>query len=86
MSRQRVTRQHIEAKCDIVNSMLGLPEDWSWKTSGAVHIRTGYGGFGVGRYVGDSGGVDDLTGLHTMRECSDFLDGMIAALRIVKEG
>lgn len=83
----RITRKHVEAQVDIVNRLLGHPDDWSWKTDGAVVIGSAYGGYAVHRYTGTSGGVTDLMGGYlTLRDASRFLSGMIAALRIAQEG
>jgi hypothetical protein len=77
----RITKKHLEAKVAIVNGMLGY-EDPQWNTVGAVRLYGAYGATGVHRVVNMSGGVDSLMELGTAREASQFLSGMIAALRI----
>lgn len=77
----RITAQHLEAKVGIVNGMLGY-SDPQWNTVGAIRLYRAYGGTGVHRVVTTGGGVSDLMGLGTAREASQFLSGMIAALRI----
>lgn len=82
---QRISRQHVQAKIDIVNGMLGF-ESVSWNTVGALRLDGAYGGWAVYRICNESGGISDLTGGHdTARNTANFLSGMIAALRIAHE-
>jgi hypothetical protein len=80
-----MTQAHVNAKIDIVNGMLGYdaPE---WSTVGAVRLYGAYGGYGVHRVMSTSGGVTELAPIGTLREAAIFLSGMIAALRIAKDG
>lgn len=79
----RMSKQHVEAKIEIVNGMLGFDADSvSWNTVGALRLQGAYGGYAVHRTVSTSGGIEDLTSYGTLRECATFLSGMIAALRI----
>jgi len=81
----RITKSHVEAKVSIVNGMLGF-DRVEWNTVGALRLDGAYGGHAVYRIASESGGVSDLTGGHgTLREASEFLSGMIAALRIAQE-
>lgn len=80
----RITRKHLEAKVAIVNRLLGFREYPAYSTIGAITLSGAYGGHGVHRWCNDAGGVDDLMGGHyPARETSQFLAGMIAALRQV---
>lgn len=82
----RMTDKVLEAKVSIINGMLGHPEGAGYNTPGLVVLYGAYGGTGVHRYSGRAGGVADLMGgVGTKREAALFLDGMIAALRIVQE-
>jgi hypothetical protein len=57
-----------------------------WDTVGAIRLSGAYGGWAVHRIVNTSGGVTDLSGGHgPARGVAEFLSGMIAALRIVKD-
>lgn len=82
----RITRNHLKAKMDIVNGMLGFDTSSDlYNVSGAVTLSGAYGGHAVHLYTGEHGGIRDLTGGHgTARECHEFLSGMIAALRMVR--
>jgi hypothetical protein len=81
----RITRAHLDAKADIVNGMLGIDSP-GWNVPGTIEI-SGDGGYAVHRVCNDSHGVSDLTGGHgPAREAAAFLSGMIAALRIAKDG
>lgn len=81
----RITKSHVEAKIDLVNSLLGL-ENVEYSTVGSVHLEGAYGGYAVRRIVNTSGGTTDLSGGYsTLRESERFLSGMIAALRITRE-
>lgn len=84
----RMTKQHVKAKIDIVNGMLGgseIPEQRSYNTLGAVRLYEAYGGYGVHRVMNDAGGVTELAGIGTLREAAQFLSGMIAALHIARD-
>jgi len=79
----RVTKGHLEAQVDIINRLFGY-DDPKWDTVGAVRLSCAYGGYGVYRVLNASGGIADLMGGHlTAREASQFLSGMVAALRQV---
>lgn len=80
----RITRKHVEAQTEIVNRMLGIPEDAPHYTPGAVRLYLAYGGCEVVRIVNDGGGHSSLSqhGCGPLREASAFLSGMIAALRL----
>lgn len=80
----RITVNHVQAKVDIINGMLGhdAPE---WNTVGSVRLYRAYGATGVHRVMSTGGGVTELAGLGTLREANAFLSGMIAALRISRE-
>lgn len=82
-----MTQRHVEAKVGIVNRMLGFdPDSIEYLTVGAIRLDGAYGGWAVHRVVNEHGGCSDLTGGHgPLREAAEFLDGMIAALRIVEE-
>lgn len=83
----RITDKQLEAKVGIVNRLLGNPEGAGYSTPGVVVLSGAYGGTGVHRYVNESGGVSDLMGGHfTKREADWFLQGIIVALRAVREG
>lgn len=79
---QRMTDKIIDAKCDTVNRLLGIPEDQPYSTEGAVRRYSAYGQTGVHR-VTKGGGVDTIKPLGTKSEAAMFLDGMVAALRMV---
>ena len=82
----RITDKQLEAKVGIVNQMLGNPEGAGCSTPGVVVLSGAYGGTGVHRYCNEQGGVSDLMGGHfTKREADWFLQGMIVALRAVRE-
>lgn len=84
---QRITKAHLQAKVDTVNRMLGIDPEAPYSTIGKVTLSGAYGGTGVHRYVNVFGGVADLMGGHySKREVGHFLNGMIAALRIVRAG
>ena len=78
---RRITQQHLEAKVDIVNSMLGFETPVPYGTDGAICLYMAYGDTAVHQYVGP--GQRDLSTLGTKREADQFLSGMIAALRTV---
>lgn len=79
----RITAAHLEAKVLIINRLLGFTSDPPYPTPGAVMLYSAYGGRGVHRVSNPGGGREDLMGgCQPARECSRFLDGMIAALRI----
>ena len=80
----RITRSHVEAKIGIVNGMLGY-EEVKYNTVGSVQLYHGSGAYTVHRVVNESHGVSDLMNFGTLREVSEFLAGMIAALRIASE-
>lgn len=81
-----ITKSHLEGKVDTINRMLGYELPIAYSTDGAIVLSGAYGGTGVHRYSGPHGGVSDLMGGHyTKREAGKFLDGMIHALRILKE-
>ena len=82
----RMTRKHLEAKVDIVNSMLGFdPDALEYNTIGSIQLYSAYGATQIHRVVNDAHAVDALSTLGTMRETAEFLSGMIAALRITQE-
>lgn len=85
----RVTRKHLEAKVNIVNGMLGFDPDGGsnggYNHKGFLNLYCAYGGYQVHKYIGEAGAVDSLSTLGTAREASQFLSGMIAALRIVQD-
>jgi hypothetical protein len=80
----RITRKHLEAKVSIVNGMLGFDEEDGYNTKGLLVLYGAYGGHQVHQYIGEAGAVNSLSTLGTARETAEFLSGMIAALRIVK--
>ena len=82
----RINQAHMEAKVRIVNGLLGFDTDKvEYLTVGSVRLDGAYGGWAVELVDNDQGGVHNLTGGHgTARECTEFLSGMIAALRIAK--
>jgi len=96
----RITRKHLEAKVSIVNGMIGH-DDPQYNERGALVLSGAYGcleilpegweiflglGWDVHQYVGEAGGVNSLIGYHApAKEASQFLSGMIAALRIAQE-
>jgi hypothetical protein len=75
----RITRAHLEAKVSIINGMLGFDHN----TVGSIQLyhSTGYN---VHRVHNESYGVESLSVGGTATEASHFLQGMIAALRIVQ--
>jgi hypothetical protein len=88
----RTTVKHLEAKVDIINTMLGHGDAPEWNTVGAVRLYRAYGATGVHRVMSTSGAVEALSELGTMSaelgtmsEARQFLSGMIAALRIAAE-
>jgi hypothetical protein len=85
----RVTRKHLEAKIGIINGMLGFDpdggENGGYNHKGFLNLYSAYGGYQVHQYIGESGAVNSLSNLGSAREVAEFLSGMIAALRIVKE-
>lgn len=79
----RITAAHLEAKVSTINRLLGFASGAPYPTPGAVLLYSAYGGRGVHRVSNTAGGQEDLMGgCQPARECSRFLDGMIAALRI----
>lgn len=82
---ERITNAHLQGKVDTVNRLLGNDPEAGYSTPGVVHLYGAYGSTAVHRYVNESGGVSDLSGLMTKREVARFLDGMIRALYITRE-
>ena len=83
----RITQTFLRAQVGVINGLLGFPDDAPAMTPGMVTLYSAYGGYGVHRYSEwGQGSVSDLMGgAGTARECSNFLAGMIAALRIASE-
>jgi hypothetical protein len=82
----RITDKHLEAKVRIVNAMLGFDVDaLEYNTIGSIQLYGAYGGTQIHRVANEAHGVSALSTLGTKRETAEFLSGMIAALRIVKE-
>lgn len=82
----RITRKHLEAKVSIINGMLGH-DDPQYNERGALVLSGAYSGYDVHQYIGESGAVNSLVGYHApAKETSQFLSGMIAALRIKENG
>jgi hypothetical protein len=82
----RITDKHLEAKVRIVNAMLGFDVDaLEYNTVGSVQLYHAYGASQIHKVISTGHAVDALSTLGTKRETAEFLSGMIAALRIVKE-
>jgi hypothetical protein len=83
---ERITDRFLRGQVDTINRLLGFdPESVRWDTIGSVQLYGAYGSTAVHRIMNDAGGVTDLSGLHTKREVSLFLAGMIAALYVMRE-
>jgi hypothetical protein len=80
---QRMTKAHVEAKLATVNRMIGTP-DPDWNTPRSIKLDGAYNGWRVVQVPSDGRGDSALSGFGygTLRECANFLDGMIAALRL----
>jgi hypothetical protein len=79
----RITRKHVDAKLQIINDMLGT-NPRAWNVIGTIELYSTLGAYSIHRVTTTSGGVESLTTVGTLREASEFLSGMIAALRIVE--
>jgi hypothetical protein len=77
----RLTQKHVEAKVEILNSLLGF-EDPQYLTVGSIRLDGAYGGWAIHRVMNDGGSVSSLSDFGTLREAERFLSGMIAALRL----
>lgn len=82
----RITDEHLEAKVDTVNRLMGIEVPTPYSTNNAVHLYKAYGSVAVHAYVGPHGGSSDLSTLGTKREAANFLDGMIKAIRLYTQG
>lgn len=82
---ERINRAHVDAKVVTVNRMLGI-ENPNWNVPGSVELDGAYGGHRVDQVTSEGHSVTPLSGFGygTLRECANFLDGMIAALRITQ--
>lgn len=77
----RITKKHLTAKVALVNAQLGYTEP----TIGSIRLYGAYGGTAVHQLMNQSGGVNALSELGTMRETARFLDGMLAVLRMERD-
>lgn len=80
----RINRAHLEAKVSRVNQMLGFDVDaLEYNTVGSIQLyhSTSYT---VHRVHNDAHAVESLSEGLTASEASQFLSGMIAALRIAQ--
>jgi len=77
----RITSKQLQAKVDSINSRLGY-EAPQWDTVGSIRLYGAYGGTGVHRVVNTAGGIEELMPIGTAKEVQQFLNGMLAGLRI----
>lgn len=86
---ERITQAWLEKRVGLINSMMGNPETAYTKTAsglkqnaGHLYIDSAYGGVGLERM--STSGADTVSGGHVpKRELSNFMDGFIAALRLI---
>jgi hypothetical protein len=77
----RITQSHVEAKVSILNGMLGF-DDPQYNTVGSIQLYAGSGAYSVHRVITEGHAVSSLSECVTLREASQFVSGMIAALRL----
>lgn len=88
---ERITQQWLEKRLALVNSMMGNPEAAYTDTGsglkqnqGHLYIDHAYGGVGVEEMA--RSGANAVSGGHVpKRELNTFIDGMIAALRLIDQ-
>lgn len=85
---QRITRAHLDAKCETLARMLGRPTAEYTKTGngyvpnvGAITLEWHFGGaYTVNEMVSESGAINHMSPHCTAREIQMWLDGAITAL------
>ena len=86
---QRITRAHLDAKCDTLNRMTKSPVepsrmvDGKWTANvGNYHISGAYGGYCLHRMSNESGGVSDVfdCGHIPARELAGLMSAYTAGL------
>lgn len=86
---QRITRAHLDAKAQTINSMRGAPaepyrtvNDKAVANVGNYHISGSYGGYCLHRMCNESGGVSDVfsTGHIPARQLAALLSAYSAGL------
>lgn len=84
---QRITDAHLNAKIARLNRARGFDAEPKYATIGQAHLMGSYGGVDVGFWCNEHGAVSP--GMHkfgTKRELATFLDGMLKALEMAKDG
>lgn len=85
----RITRAHLDAKAQTINSMRGAPSEPYRATNGKAianvgnyHISSAYGGYSLHRMCNESGGVSDVfhIGHVPARELADLMSAYTAGL------
>lgn len=91
----RVTDAWLKKRIALVNEMLGRPQAQYTKKAdggltgnrGHLFIDNAYGGVKVAEMAGNGTGENDISnGYVPKRELNNFIDGMIAAVRLMERG
>ncbi|QGJ90020.1 hypothetical protein PBI_MARYV_148 [Mycobacterium phage MaryV] len=80
----RITGRIVDAKLAVLNGKLGFSHV-EYNTVGSIRLYRAMGTVQIQRVVSEHGGITVLLYTDTLREAATFVDGMLAALRIMSE-
>lgn len=87
----RMTKDRLRHKLDLVNDALGNGHDAYTRTDNGIRANVGvitldfaHGGVRVCRIVGPGGGETDLSLRGTMRDAATYLDAMLTGINIAR--